>query len=282
VSTSVTELASPDDPRQLRRAGAARALAVTSVAAVLVAVMYVMFVRTAAGQRFEVLLGAASKQVGPTRRGVSHVVSDGTVGWIVVSVLACLGIAIVRHRWKAAAAAVAVVASANLTTQVLKHVVLTRPDHGYGTDNSFPSGHTTVTASLVFAALLVVPVSARWVVQLVGSVGVGVFGAGTVIAGWHYPTDVLAGFAVTLGCGSFVLALVSLTSVEPPTRRPRSHPVALIVGFAVAAGFFLALGVHSHRSLTDLGVQTLTMIGLAMVGVLAIAVFARLVAARVP
>ena len=80
-----------------------------------------------------------------------------SIGAIVAVVIGCVVVALLRGRLALAAAAVVVVAGSNVTTQVLKHTILQRPDLGLGTLNSLPSGHTTVVASAVGAALLVAP-----------------------------------------------------------------------------------------------------------------------------
>ena len=86
----------------------------------------------------------------------------------------------------------------NVTTQLLKHAVLTRPDFGLGTLNSLPSGHTTVVASAVGASLLVAPRLWRPVIAVLGGFATTLTGASTIVAGWHRPSDVIAALAVSL------------------------------------------------------------------------------------
>ena len=67
-----------------------------------------------------------------------------------------------RRAWWAAAVVVAV----NVSTQVLKHWVLTRPDYGvslrYDGANTLPSGHTAMAASAAVALVLVVGPAWQW------------------------------------------------------------------------------------------------------------------------
>ena len=72
-------------------------------------------------------------------------------------VLIAVVIGAIRRQGAATVVALVVVAAANLTTQLLKHELLTRPDNGATGEwhNSFPSGHTTVIVSAVFALFLV-------------------------------------------------------------------------------------------------------------------------------
>jgi len=80
-------------------------------------------------------------------------VSVGSVG---LSILACVTLALVRRRFDLALAAVALIGGANVTTQILKYDLFTRPDLSQG-PNSLPSGHTTVALSIALAAVIVAP-----------------------------------------------------------------------------------------------------------------------------
>lgn len=117
---------------------------------------------------------------------------------VVVAVVAVV-LAIRGRRARAVIAAVVVLAGANLTTQVLKHSVLERPDFDLGVHNSLPSGHVTVVVSAVAALLLVVPPGARPFVAGLGTFATGMTGLSTIVAGWHRPADVVAALLVALG-----------------------------------------------------------------------------------
>lgn len=119
--------------------------------------------------------------------------------WSAVALaVVCLFLAARRRHWRAVAAAGIVIAGSNITTQVLKHDLLDRPDFGYGVHNSLPSGHVTVTASIVAALLIVVPPGARATVAGLGTFATGLTGLSTIVAGWHRPGDVVAALLVTL------------------------------------------------------------------------------------
>ncbi len=107
----------------------------------------------------------------------------------------------------------ALVLGAQGLTELLK-TTLTRP----GGDNSLPSGHVTLVASLVVALLMVLPPLLRVPVVLLGVPGVALAGLATMLVGWHRPSDVIAAVAVVVGwAGAVTLARLSLAP-----RRPRS------------------------------------------------------------
>lgn len=197
-------------------------------------------------------------------------VSVGSVG---LALLACLGVALARRRLVVALGAVVLVAGANLTTQVVKHVVLHRPDLGLGTSNSLPSGHTTVGLSLALAAVLVAPPAWRTLVTLLGAFTATLVGAGTVIAAWHRPSDVVAAIAVCAVWAGPTLVLVARGArFDPPTGPPpaTTHLVALL-GAGTVGALVLSWGVRpsgGDRNLL-LAAASLGAIGLACVVVLA-------------
>jgi hypothetical protein len=72
-----------------------------------------------------------------TTRGLVSILGNVSLGSIAVAVLVLVGVAVIRKRYAAAGAAVALVLGANLTTQVMK-AVTDRADHGYLTVAELP------------------------------------------------------------------------------------------------------------------------------------------------
>jgi membrane-associated phospholipid phosphatase len=126
--------------------------------------------------------------------------------------VAACGIALWRGRPLDAAAAVVVVAGANLTTQVLK-VALAHPRYQsvLGHDQlgpvAFPSGHATAATSIAIAFAFVVPPHWRIAVAAIGVWFVLAVGCSVMVLAWHFPSDVLGGILVASGWGFAVLAL---------------------------------------------------------------------------
>jgi hypothetical protein len=174
-----------------------------------------------------------------TQLTVLSVLGYVSIGAIVAVVAGCVVVALLRGRLALAAAAVVVVAGSNITTQVLKHTILQRPDLGLGTLNSLPSGHTTVVASAVGAALLVAPAMSRPVIAVAGGFATTLTGASTVVAGWHRPSDVIAALAVSLVWTAGVAVFL----------RGRASGVGgtvagAVVGCTAALLFLVAVGVR--------------------------------------
>ncbi|GAA4580863.1 hypothetical protein GCM10023176_61000 [Micromonospora coerulea] len=155
---------------------------------------------------------------------VSLLVATAVIGFI----------ALIRGRKALAVTATLLIAGANGSAQLLKHV-LTRPDFGIDPEraaagNSLPSGHTAVAASVAVALILVLPSRVRVVGAFVGAGYAAVAGVATLSAGWHRPSDAVAAFLL-VGAWAAVAGLVLLifqreravVSIED------AHPVAAAV-----------------------------------------------------
>ena len=115
---------------------------------------------------------------------------------------------------------------ANVTTQVLKELLATSRDHPYFEDqfphDTFPSGHATGAMSIALAALLVVPPPRRRLVALVGLAYALLVGTAVVLAGDHFPSDVLGGYAVA---GAWAALTAGTLEVSRGSRtRPPGSP----------------------------------------------------------
>jgi len=152
--------------------------------------------------------------------------------------LAMLAVACAIALWRGkpldAAAAVTVVAGANLTTQLLK-VALAHPrfqsvlGHDQLGPVAFPSGHATAAASIAIAFLFVVPHGWRPAVAAVGACFVAAVGCSVMVLAWHFPSDVLGGILVASGWGFAVLAARRVVEGGGSDRRARAagSPAAL-------------------------------------------------------
>lgn len=184
-------------------------------------------------------------------------------------------LALARARLRLAAAAAALMVGATGTAEGLKHV-LPRPELT-GPDRlpipSYPSGHTTVAASLALGLVLVLPGRWRAPAALAGTAYASAVGVATVTAGWHRPSDVVGGFLVTVAwaavIGAVLVARARVTTAAPVDRRAARRSAHVVVAvLALAAVLVGALGVAVAgmvKSLSDRNLRTLP-VGAAYVG----------------
>jgi membrane-associated phospholipid phosphatase len=265
--------------RSARRSGSAALLGIICLAGLVVVSWLALY--TADGQRFdERAMLAVSQDRGRVSYRLVGLLHHVSVGWAAVILAAILIIALARGRIRGAVAAAILVAGANITTEVLKKVILDRPDlrHGrpsFPVENSLPSGHTTVAFSLALAAVLVIPHALRWVVAFAGSAVATLLGCATVVGNWHRPSDVVAGILVAL----IWAALVSAFVAGPPRgRRPRpGGGFFLAVLGSVLAGAVVLWGAHWMPGEQELLLATVAV--LVGVGAFGTGSYARLVSA---
>ncbi|ACQ78918.1 phosphoesterase PA-phosphatase related [Beutenbergia cavernae DSM 12333] len=214
------------------------------VAAVGVWATWRFFVASPTGQRVDEVALRGS-ELGRSRlvEIAEPVLDVVSVPFLVVVVVAAVVVAAVQRRWGTALRVVVLMVGANLTTQVLKSSILDRPDLGVtpGASNSFPSGHTTVAASVAAAALMVVPRGLRPLVAVVGAAYTAATGVATMILGWHRPSDVIAAIAVVTAWSLLVLIPgAARGSAERGVGGGRTFAVVVL---AIAAVAGLAVGI---------------------------------------
>lgn len=178
-------------------------------------------VGTASGQRLDQLVSSGAKE---HQGRLSHYaeIAVGTVSLPVVSALLVLAVLLVllRRRPGLLLPLGVLVLGANLTTQVIKRVLVTREVLGPGIDitpNSFPSGHTTLAATAMIA-LVLAGGRARVVLAPLGVLWTTAAGIGTLVVGWHRPSDVIGAIVVVAAWTFLILALDGLD-----TRRRRAR-----------------------------------------------------------
>jgi membrane-associated phospholipid phosphatase len=193
-------------------------------------------------------------------------VSLGSVG---LSMLVCVMLALLRRRFDLAVAAVVLIGGANVTTQILKYELFTRPDLSQG-PNSLPSGHTTVALSIALAAVIVAPSAWRPTVAIGVSATAALVGVATVLGRWHRPSDVIAATFVCVAWAALAIlgAIWAATLVRPRPRAPArkaSVQLGAVIGAAAIGGLLVVWGVRPQPGMRDLGLGVLSLgsIGLA-------------------
>jgi membrane-associated phospholipid phosphatase len=189
------------------------------------------------------------------------------VGSLVAGTVVIIVFAVARGRIARGVTAGIVVVCSVATAEVMKHglphvaglVPAGRPP-------TFPSGHTSIAASLGLALVLVLPRVLRPVGTVVGAAYAAGIGLALVVLGWHYPSDVVGSF-----CIAGFWASVAAGAPGSP-REPGLAGVALAAA-AVAGGLLIAAvvaerhpaAVHELRSARALA-ATAFAIGLVSLG----------------
>lgn len=190
-------------------------------------------------------------------RNVVHLGDPAQVGLIG---LALASIAIARGRSRVALVIVALLALTSISSQLLKEL-LSHPrlqpviEGGHVDPSSLPSGHATAAMALALAAVFAAPRRARPAAAVVGAALALAVGFSVVALGWHFPSDVLAGYLLATGWALVLAAGLR----ELDSRHPARHRAGLPTGFTSLADRVSASGLTA-------GAAALAFLGL--VGVL--------------
>ena len=189
------------------------------VAGASVAALWWAFITTSTGQRIDGVALDSSLIGRRTLAAPTRAVLDLlSLPFLVIVTLCGVAVTAARRQWALAAAIPLFIFAANATTQVLKNVVISRPDFGLAHDygNSFPSGHTTVAASAAVVAVLAVPSAWGWLAAVLGWGFAAITGIATMVNGWHRASDVVAALLVALAWAALTLLVVG-----PQPSAPR-------------------------------------------------------------
>lgn len=208
------------------------ALASVACAAALVPLVLAVYALAPAEHLDAALLVRTSAHLGPAAATVAEAIArlvDPLPLLLMTAVVCMLGVAWGRRR--EALAALAVVAGANVTTQVLK-VVLAHPryqpypGHAAVWPTAFPSGHATAAVSIAIALALVAPPRLRPLAVPLGAGFAAAVAFSVVALEWHFPSDVLGGTLVAASWGFAALAALRIPR-SPDPSRPRGGPPGL-------------------------------------------------------
>ena len=213
------------------------------------AVTYFGFVRTTTGQFADESAWREAELVAPgTRLPALRFLDSLPLVSVFIALAVIVAVTLYRRRLSPGVIALATMAAANLATQLLKNLLLDRPDRGVITldFNSLPSGHTTMAASAMAAVFLVS--SPRWrpaVAGLGGTYAV-LAGSATFFNLWHRPADVVAAFFVVSACTLVGGLIMMRTNRDWNTLPAGSRGAAgrLWTGLSVTAGL-LALALSA-------------------------------------
>jgi hypothetical protein len=154
----------------------------------------------------------------------------------------------------AVAAAGAAVFGAEFLKQTLPRELLSAPTvpvPGYFSTDTYPSGHTTVGASLVLAMVVIAgPLLRPWLAVLAGVISSS-YATAVFFMGWHRPSDALGGIAwsgICLAAGTAILVLIH-GHHAPPSRHPAWKVSAALAAVVIAVLAFSAYSSHGELRL---------------------------------
>ena len=174
--------------------------------------------------------------------------------------LALAALALVRGRPRVAVAVVALIAATSISGEVLK-VLLAHPrfppifDYPVGPE-ALPSGHATAAMSLALAGVLAAPRRARPFAALLGLLLALGVGAAVIFVGWHFPSDVIAGYLLATGWALGLTAALYEADRRFPARErwastaiARARDKIATGGLALAAAGATVVGVIATAGL---------------------------------
>jgi membrane-associated phospholipid phosphatase len=234
--------------------------ALTLACAFALVVGYFLFVRTHAGQRIDEAALSGRLASPHARDAADQLLTTISIGSLALALVLLVGQALLRRRVAQAVMAVAVVLGAVAVTEMLKHLVLPRPELVPTSieHNSFPSGHTTIAFAVGIAATLAAPPRWRRVAAAAALLYGTAIGVATVAAGWHRPSDVAGALLVVTGWAAAVVLVVALADpgafggerVDDPDAAGSSwartrdlEAYVLLAAATLAAGWLLTIAI---------------------------------------
>ncbi|SIL32586.1 PA-phosphatase-like phosphoesterase [Mycobacteroides abscessus subsp. abscessus] len=162
----------------------------------------------------------------------------------IAGVLAVVGIIFVllwKHRFVPALVGLGVALCANISAQVLKNLVISKPNFGIqeAALNSAPSGHTTFAAAAAAALFIASPKKLRPAVALLGAVISFAAGFSTIINGWHRPADVITAIILTSIWTVIGLTILRFLRSEELDLSNTQRTGLILIPLLSISGFFL-------------------------------------------
>ncbi len=197
-----------------------------------------------------------------------------------------VAVALARRQPRTALAVAVLLAGASFTTELLKPLVaVPRARSLLGPiapwDASWPSGHATAAMSLALALVLAAPARLRPAAAALGAAFAVAVSYSFLTLGWHYPSDVLAGFLVAAIWTELTIAALVIANARHGRRpeAPARHlvalraaltpPAAAVAGAAVVAG--LVMFVRPHQVIGYASGHVAFIVGAAAIATLAFA-----------
>jgi hypothetical protein len=266
MSTATTSLpvataasAAPD--RQLAR----RLVIAAGVAAALCAAIYVLFVHTAIGQRFDnAALVGGREQLPATRIADTAQLRRITGDSFLVVLVLIVAFGWLRRRWRLGLSVAVAAAFAVLFTDLLRRALLHRPplvtDSLTQSWNTFPSGHTATAISCALALVVVSPPAWRGISAVIAGSFAWFTAAAVQTAGWHRPSDAIGAAFLSFAAVAVMTAIVAWYRPVGIGRRfghvPAFGVLAVVWLYCAAAGALNAARVLRFLANNDAAAPT--------------------------
>ncbi|HTR71803.1 MAG TPA: phosphatase PAP2 family protein [Mycobacteriales bacterium] len=225
---------------------AVRLAAASVIAVVLAMIVYLVFVRTALGQRFDnaVLLGS-QEQSASSRSASASTLSRITKDSFAVVLVGIVIFGAVRRRIRLGIAAALGALIAVVGVDGLRRVILQRPflihtDTFGGNDNTFPSGHTATAIACALALVIVSPPAWRGICAVVAGSYAWLTAVQVQTATWHRPSDAIGAALLAFASVAMLAAVIALWRPIGIGRRFGDVPA-----FIVLAGIWIVTGIVS-------------------------------------
>ena len=222
-------------------AGYVRRFSVALFAVWLFVSCYLIFVGTRAGQATDTLAMFALSELNGAFAPWDQVLLREWYLFILVPLIAAAVIvALVRRRFALGARMLVMVVAATVTTQLLKHFLLSRPALGitYYMTNSFPSGHTTTAGAAAVALVMVAADRWREVATYLSALVLWLVALAVIVARWHRPSDVFAAICV-VAVFSLLLSPLELGGERGQRALRRGRIVTFLAAIMVLVGIIM-------------------------------------------
>lgn len=222
-------------------AGYVRRFSVALFAVWLFVSCYLIFVGTRAGQATDTLAMFALSELNGAFAPWDQVLLREWYLFILVPLIAAAVIvALVRRRFALGARMLVMVVAATVTTQLLKHFLLSRPALGitYYMTNSFPSGHTTTAGAAAVALVMVAADRWREVATYLSALVLWLVALAVIVARWHRPSDVFAAICV-VAVFSLLLSPLELGGERGQQALRRGRIVTFLAAIMVLVGIIM-------------------------------------------
>lgn len=168
-----------------------------------------------------------------------HFVSPFNPNPYVYLAMAPVAVGLLRGRPRVAFAAGAIILGANVTTELLKHVLSEPAPSPLLPAPSWPSGHSTAAMSLALASVLAAPSRLRPAAAALGASLAIAVGYSVMATGMHYPSDVVGGLLVA---GIWALSTVAALLAAEQWRPSASAGGRISMRAALGAPGLVLLG----------------------------------------